>query len=226
MSDSFSGARIVIADDHPIILQAISSSFEDRPGFSVIGKARDGLELIGLLEKERVDLIVTDLVMEAEEHTDFDGLRLVNKLRRTWPDVPVVVFTQMMSGSMFHELTKLGVAAIVSKEELTQELASTCERVLTGNVMSTGEILLSPRIQMRLAKEGSTARDLGRNQPLSPKELEVVRLFAQGMSVTEISRTLNRSVPTIATQKRSAMRKLHVENHVGLIKYAAEAGLI
>ncbi|VXA93880.1 Two-component system, response regulator [Burkholderia sp. 8Y] len=212
--------RVVLADDHPIVLLAVSDQFSKLPGFTITGTVNSGAELIRVLDKAPADLIITDLVMQGDEEVELDGLRLVSKLRRSYPDIPLVVLTMMTSGGMFHELCKLGVAAIVSKEEPASELAQISMRAL-----STKETIFSPKIQHRLAREGSTTKDLAREQPLSPRELEVVRLFAQGLSVTEIARTLNRSVPTVATQKRSAMRKLHVENHVDLVKYAAKTGL-
>jgi two-component system, NarL family, captular synthesis response regulator RcsB len=220
MSGQARNVRVVVADDHPIVLLAISDQFSKIPGFSITATVHSGAELIRALEREPADLIISDLVMQGEQEVELDGLRLVSRLRRLYPTVPIVIVTMTTSGGMFHELCKLGVAAIVSKEEPASELAQISLRAL-----STRETIISPKIEHRLAREGSTAKDLGREQPLSPRELEVVRLFAQGLSVTEIARTLNRSVPTVATQKRSAMRKLHVENHVDLVRYAAKTGL-
>ncbi|KMZ12212.1 Two-component response regulator [Candidatus Burkholderia humilis] len=212
--------RVVLADDHPIVLLAIADQFSKLPGFTVTAALNSGAELVRALDKGSAELIITELVTQGDEEVELDGLRLVSKLRRSYPSIPLVVLTMMTSGGMFHELCKLGVAAIVSKEEPASELAQISIRALTAK-----ETILSPKIQLRLAREGATPKDLGREQPLSRRELEVVRLFAQGLSVTEIARTLNRSVPTVATQKRSAMRKLHVENHVDLVKHAAKTGL-
>jgi two-component system, NarL family, captular synthesis response regulator RcsB len=220
MSGQIRMVRIVLADDHPIVLLAIADQFSKLPGFNVTAAVNSGAELVRVLDRAPADLIITDLVMHGDDEVELDGLRLVSKLRRTHPDIPLVVVTMMTSGGMFHELCKLGVAAIVSKEEPPSELVQIGIRALNAK-----DTILSPKIQLRLAREGSTSKDLGREQPLSPRELEVVRLFTQGLSVTEIARTLNRSVPTVATQKRSAMRKLHVENHVDLVKHAAKTGL-
>ncbi|SAL31097.1 two-component system, response regulator [Caballeronia cordobensis] len=220
MNGQTNKVRIIIADDHPIVLLALADQFSKLPGYEIVATVHSGKELIRVLERTPVDLIITDLVMQGDEEAELDGLRLVSMLRRSHPEVPIVIVTMTTSGGMFHELCKLGVAAIVSKEEPAHELAQ-----MSLRAMSKTETLISPKIEHRLAREGSTTRDLAREQPLSPRELEVVRLFAQGLSVTEIARTLNRSVPTIATQKRSAMRKLHVDNHVDLVKYAAKTGL-
>lgn len=220
MNGTMRTVRVVLADDHPIVLLALSDQFSELPGYVIGAMVSSGAELIRVVDSEPVDLIITDLVMQGDEDVELDGLRLVSRLRRSHPQIPIVVVTMMTSGDMFHELCKLGVAAIVSKEEPPSELAQISIRALVAK-----ETIVSPKIQLRLAREGSTTKDLAREQPLSPRELEVVRLFAQGLSVTEIARTLNRSVPTVATQKRSAMRKLHIENHVDLVKYAVRTGL-
>jgi two-component system, NarL family, captular synthesis response regulator RcsB len=210
--------RVGVADDHPVVVLAIVDALESMPGFSVVTQVHSGVELVRALENQPVDLIVTDLVMGDE--TGLDGLRLIDKLRRDYPNVPIVVFTMLTNGAMFRELCRLGVAAIVGKEEAVSELGKISVRALVEK-----ELILSPRIRERIAREGTTKQDFARAQPLSPRELEVVRLFSQGLSVTEIAKSLNRAVPTIATQKRAAMRKLHIDNHADLVKYATEHGL-
>lgn len=150
---------------------------------------------------------------------DEDGLRLVSRLRRLYPDTPVIVFTMVTNGGILHQLAQLGVAGLVGKDEPIPALGEVCRRALAEPGTA-----LSARIAERLAREGSTVDEFQRTQPLSPRELEVVRLFALGLSVTEISKRLNRSVTTIATQKRAAMRKLHLESNAELIRYAGEQG--
>jgi two-component system, NarL family, captular synthesis response regulator RcsB len=213
--------RVVLADDHPVVHFAVSDTFSGMPGYAIVATANSGAELIRILEREPADLIITDLVMQCDSPVEIDGLRLVSMLRRLFPAVPLVVFTYLTSGNLLYELRKVGVAAIVSKEEPPSELARICIRALVSK-----ETIISPRLESRLAREGLAVKELDREQRLSPRELEVVRLFAQGMSVSEIARNLNRSVPTIATQKRSAMRKLRVENHVDLVKSVNEMGLV
>ncbi len=142
------------------VVLSISDQFSKLPGYEVVAAVNSGEELIRVLEKESVDLVITDLVMQGEEDVELNGLRLVSKLRRSHPDIPLVVVTMMTSGGMFHELGKLGVAAIVSKEEPASELAQISMRALIGK-----EMIVSPKIQMRLAREGSTTKDLAREQP-------------------------------------------------------------
>jgi two-component system, NarL family, captular synthesis response regulator RcsB len=210
--------RIVVADDHPVVLTAITDYLDQLPGHRVVAKANSGADLVEILRKTPCDLLVTDFSMQGELE-DEDGLRLISRLRRQYPNTPVVVFTMLTNGGILHELAQLGVAGLIGKDEPIPTLGDVCQRALTE-----AGTALSARIAERLAKEGSTAEEFQRSHPLSPRELEVVRLFAGGLSVTEISKRLNRSVTTVATQKRAAMRKLHLDSNADLIRYAAEHG--
>ncbi|WMD18515.1 response regulator transcription factor [Achromobacter seleniivolatilans] len=210
--------EVVVADDHPIILSAVAHALGEL-GFVVRATVRSGAELLDELARNGpFGLIVTDFTMKGKDD-EVDGLRLIGRLQRLYPDTPIVIFTMLTNGAILNRLCSLGVAAIVSKEEPRNTLAQVCQRALGAN-----HVVLSPKIEARLAEEGSTTKDFSAMTPLSPSELEVVRLFAMGLSVTDISKRLKRAVTTIATQKRIAMRKLHVETNADLIRYAADHG--
>ncbi|WP_084161871.1 response regulator transcription factor [Paraburkholderia bannensis] len=211
MTNATQDLRIVVADDHPVVLTAITDYLDQLPGHRVVATADSGANLVDILRKMPCDLLVTDFSMQGELE-DEDGLRLIGRVRRLYPDLPVVVFTMLTNGGILHELAELGVAGLVGKDEPIPTLADVCRRALVEPGTT-----LSARIAERLAIEGSTADDFRRSNPLSPRELEVVRLFALGLSVTEISKRLNRSVTTVATQKRAAMRKLHLDSNADLI---------
>ncbi len=210
--------RIIVADDHPIISLALADSLNDVPGFTVVATARSGLELVTAVQDHPCHLIVTDFSMAARS-ADEDGLRLIERLQRLFPEIPIVVFTMMSNSGILNQLRQVGVAGIVSKEEPIDELVSICVRALSEN----GPIL-SNSISQRLSQNDVTMGRAGKAKGLSPKELEVVRMFAQGLSVTEIARRLHRSVATIGTQKQSAMRKLNIETNAELLRYADEQG--
>ncbi|CAB3801724.1 Transcriptional regulatory protein RcsB [Paraburkholderia caffeinitolerans] len=218
MTNATQELRIVVADDHPVVLTAVTDYLDQIPGHKVVATAGSGAELLEKLRSTPCDLIVTDFSMQGEIE-DEDGLRLISRLRRLYPDIPLVVFTMLTNGGILHELAELGVAGLVGKDEPIPTLAQVCQRALVEPGTT-----LSARIAERLATEGSTADEFRRTNPLSPRELEVVRLFALGLSVTEISKRLSRSVTTVATQKRAAMRKLHLDSNADLIRYASENG--
>jgi two-component system capsular synthesis response regulator RcsB len=141
-------------------------------------------------------------------------------LRRHYPSIPVVIFTSLTNGGILQQLCHLGVAGIVGKDEELDVVERACLKAL-----SEAQTFLSPGTLYRLALEGNSEEGFRDARDLSPKELEVVRLFALGWSLTQIAQQLHRSVTTVATQKRSAMRKLHVDTNADLVTYAQGQGL-
>lgn len=217
--ESPSRIQVLVADDHAVIRAALTHTLNSNPVFEVAAAAKSGSELLELLTTVACGLIVTDFTMQRLA-ADEDGLRLVTQLRRRYPSIPVVIFTMLTNGGILQQLCQLGVSGIVGKDEDLEVLEDACVRALSGT-----RTFLSPGTSGRLAAEGSTEEAFRNARELSPKELEVVRLFALGWSVTEIARQLHRSVTTVATQKSSAMRKLHVDTNANLVKYAQEQGL-
>lgn len=212
--------RVVVADDHPIILLAITDTLQALPGFKVIATVGSGQELLEVLTQQECDLIVTDLTMQ-QTQPDEDGLRLIARLRRLYANLPIVVFTMLTNTGILHQLVQLGVTGLVGKDENLSALERICIRSLAGKAPC-----LSPGVQARLASVGNAPSSMHSASLLTPKELEVIRLFSRGVSLTEIARQLSRSITTVATQKRSAMRKLNVTTNADLVTYANEQGLV
>ncbi|SPA24678.1 response regulator transcription factor [Cupriavidus taiwanensis] len=208
---------VVIADDHPVIQLAVKSTLGAVPDLNVCATCSSGKELFAALVTHRPDLIVTDFTMGRSEGND-DGLRLMQRLRQSSPATPVVVFTMLTNGGLLTRLREAGVAAIVGKNEDPAVLRQICLDALAGHRQR-----LSPAIAGLMASAG--ARADGAASPLSPREIEVVRMFAAGSTVTAIAAYLHRSLATVATQKRSAMRKLNITSNADLVAYARDHGL-
>ncbi|SPK72737.1 Response regulator, NarL-family [Cupriavidus taiwanensis] len=208
---------VVIADDHPVIQLAVKATLSEIPTMQVAATCSSGKELFAALETLQPDLIVTDFSMERSQGND-DGLRLLHRLRQWRPETPIVVFTMLTNGGLLTRITEMGVDAIVGKHEAPGILRQICIDVLSGKGQR-----LSPGIAARLSSAGALPG--GSASPLSPREIEVVRMFATGSTVTEIAGYLHRSLATVATQKRSAMRKLNVTSNADLVTYARDNGL-
>ena len=207
----------VIADDHPVIQLAVKATLSEIPNVQISAMCASGRELFAALEAGQPDLIVTDFTMERAQGND-DGLRLIQKLRQACPDTPIVVFTMLTNGGLLTRLKETGVAAIVGKTEDPSILKQLCIDALSGHGQR-----LSPGISARMSSAGALVAGIA--SPLSPKEIEVVRMFAAGSTVTEIAGYLHRTLGTVATQKRSAMRKLNITSNADLVTYARDNGL-
>ncbi|WP_246279108.1 response regulator transcription factor [Paraburkholderia ultramafica] len=208
-----------MADDHPLILFAVTEALKIAPPLKVVAAVRSGKELLATLETQPCELVVTDFSMQPTQADD-DGLPLIQRLRHLHPDLPVVVFTMLTNGSILHRITQMGVAGIASKQDSVTTLVNICADALTGK-----RTVLSLEVTKRLTRANITADAFHSRQPLSPHEFEVARLYGLGISVTEIAQRLNRSVTTVATQKRAAMRKLHIETNADLVRFVTDVML-
>jgi two-component system, NarL family, captular synthesis response regulator RcsB len=211
--------RIAIADDHPVIRHAVISALTGIPGFIVDAAVKSGKELLQLLSEGTWDLIITDLTMGTAQD-DIDGLDLIARLRKRDPDIPVVVFTMLASDDVLTRVSRSGVAGIVDKREGIEEFC-----IAAREVMQHRRPYFSAKIRARLHRSDGNKKDGGK-AALTKKEINVIRLFASGASLTEIARQVNRSVSTVATQKSTAMKKLHLETNADLVKYSQVNGLV
>ncbi|MEX3936824.1 response regulator [Paraburkholderia phymatum] len=211
--------RIAIADDHPVIRHAVINALSSLPGFTVDAAVKSGVELLETLSSGQWDLIVTDFSMDSTQR-DTDGLALIARLRRQCPRIPIVVFTMLNNDDTLIRLSRSGVSGIVDKTEGIAEF-----QAAVHEVASHRRPYFSQKIRARLLRRvGGDALQSGKPM-LTKKELEVIRHFAAGASLTDIARQVNRSISTVATQKSTAMKKLRLETNADLVKYAHEHGL-
>lgn len=210
--------RIVLADDHPIFLIGLRAVLERDERVSIVGEASSPQALTELLQHCACDVLVTDFMMPAEPQAD--GLRLIEQLRRHYPTLPIVVVTMLNNAGLFHSILELGVMGLLSKASLADELPEAIRQVRLQRCY------VAHTIRQALSLAGEVGPDrLHSQEQLSPRELEVIRLLATGLTVGEIAANLNRSKQTVSTQKISAMRKLGLSSDAALFIYGQEHGL-
>lgn len=213
--------HVVVADDHPLILSAIEKQLCDSGSF-VVTAVTTGAELLRILATQEINLIVTDFIMPQSGvgTARDDGLPLLSYIRRTYPAVPIIVFTMISNGGLLTKILGLGVQGIIGKDEPPSALSNACLRIVSGAHFP----VLGQSIARRLGTQ-NVSNTISSSR-LSVRELEVVRLFSSGLSITEIARRLNRAVTTVATQKHSAMKKLNLQSNADLVRYATAEGLV
>ncbi|EFE95201.1 response regulator [Serratia odorifera] len=198
---------VVIADDHPVFLiglrTVVTTSFGD--DFVISGEAQTVDQLLALLAKKQPDVLLTDFNMPGDRQSD--GLRLIETLRRKYPQLPIVVITMMTNPGLVKTILAAGARAVINKQSLTSEL-TTCLKALQQGRRPANVSAMPVTVAA-----------------MSPRELEVVRLLAQGHSVNHIAAMLSRTKQTISAQKKSAMLKIGVGSDAELFEYLREAGL-
>ncbi|MGF6262576.1 two-component system capsular synthesis response regulator RcsB [Paraburkholderia youngii] len=210
--------RVVLADDHPVMLSGISHELAEVKTIQLVGTARNSTELIALLTSTQCDVLVSDYAMPAGDYGD--GIALFSLIKRRYPEIKIVVLTMLDNPAVIRALVTQGVTCIVSKSDAGAHLIPAVHAVHSGGKY------YSPTINQVVQSIDWNRRGRGSSDVLSQRESEVVRLFASGLTVNEIAEKLSRSKKTISTQKSKAMEKLGIEREVDLFRYAMENGLV
>jgi two-component system capsular synthesis response regulator RcsB len=177
----------------------------------VVGEAVCSAGLIELLQRQGADIVITDYNMPGDSPYG-DGLKLVEYLKRHFPQVQILILTMISNHLILTRLQELGVVGIIQKSQLHTEIQLALKAIAQHSAYRSLEPAKTSVI------ETLTAID-ERFSTLSPKEFEILRLFISGMSVSDIARSQNRSSKTISAQKISAMRKLEVSSDQDLLAY-------
>lgn len=202
---------VVIADDHPIVLLGVRELVERDSRFQVVGEAICSAGLIGLLEQQPIDIVITDYNMPGDSPYG-DGLKLVEYLKRHFPQVQILILTMISNHLILTRLQEMGVVGVIQKSQLHTEIQVALKSIVQQALYRSLEPAKTSVV------ESMTAID-ARFSTLSPKEFEILRLFISGKSVSDIARSQNRSSKTISAQKISAMRKLEVSSDQDLLAY-------
>ncbi|CAI1712086.1 Capsular synthesis regulator component B [Serratia ficaria] len=200
--------RVIIADDHPVFLLGLRAVLTNLPEeYLIVGEAHDVESLFALLASHPVDLLITDFSMPGGAAED--GVRMISRIRSGYPALPIVVITMIRDQRMLSLLAGYHVRAVLNKNSLSDELA---KGLAAGG--EKGEPYFSEMFR------GTPA-----GEHLSGKELEVLKLLGQGLSVNDIAGRLFRTKQTISAQKISAMKKLGLTNDAELYRFLDQLGL-
>jgi two-component system, NarL family, captular synthesis response regulator RcsB len=219
------GVRVVIADDHELVRIGLRAVLQrGGEGYEVVGEASSGSELLKVLAHTSCDVAIVDFQMP-EDQASMDGVMLLRELRRRHPRLRVVVLTMLRNIAIFRTMYQEGVEAVVEKTAVVQELFVALRAVRAGRTY------MSKGVREQLMERSASAADPSPAdrrpaQALSVREAEVMRLLAQGLTVSEVARITHRSVKTISLQKHSAMAKLGLVNDQQLFDYVRASGLL
>ncbi len=212
--------QLVIADDHPGVVAAVLRLVSGVDGFEVVGEASNADELLAVLGRVRCDLVITDYAMPGSRYGD--GILLLEFLVRRHPDLRVMVLTMLETRALMSNILRAGIKVIVSKSDEPQH-------ILEGmHAAAGGRIYLSPMLNAKLLCRNGEPQAV-HDDPvakLGKRELEVLRMYVTGKTVSEIALQLNRSVKTISSQKQTAMRKLELGTEAALFDFAVRHGLL
>jgi DNA-binding NarL/FixJ family response regulator len=208
--------RLVVADDHPLILAGLKTLVQADPTMQIIGEAKDGQSALQLAAELKPDVIVLDLSLPG-----MHGIRVAQTLLVQCPSCHILILSIHEDRAYLSRLLEMGVSGYVLKRSASEELIRAIRAVATGG------IYLDPAIAA-MAIGRRPHRKIGQNDrssvELSSREREVLQLAAAGYSNKEISSRLQVSVKTIETYKARAIDKLGLETRAQLVRYAIVKG--
>ncbi len=208
--------RLVIADDHVVVREGLVSLLHDEPDLEVRGQAGTGAEAVRLVVQERPDLILLDITMP-----DMDGLEAARVIHAEMPAVKILFLTMHQEEAFFFEALRAGAAGYVLKGVESETLIEAIRAVHSGGVYLPPE-LAGGLVQDYLEHQTEQLEE----DPLTPREREILVLLAQGMTNSEIAEQLTLAINTVKTHRLHIYQKLDLHNRTELIRYAIRHGLL
>jgi DNA-binding NarL/FixJ family response regulator len=210
--------RILLADDHAMVREGLRTVLDAQPDMEVVAEAGDGAVAINLALTTEIDLAVLDVAMPK-----LTGLQVAHDLHRRLPDLRILILSMHDNEQYFFEALKAGASGYVLKSAANRDLIEACRAAMRG------EPFLYPAAASTLVRDYLERASRGEEtptDPLTPRELEVTKLIAEGLTSEEIASTLVISNKTVDRHRANILEKLGMRNRVELTRYAIKRGLV
>ncbi len=202
--------RIVLVDDHSLVLEGISARLSEEENFEIVGQASNGLEALTIVKETQPDVVLMDVSMPV-----MDGIEAMERMAQDYPDIRVLILSMHDNQEYIMRLMRLGASGYVLKDVPSRELVRAVRTVYSG----------STYISSRASKLLFRDRDVEQTETksiLTKREITVLTMLAEGLCNKEIAHFLELSVRTIEAHRQNIKSKLGIHTAAGLTKYALE----
>ncbi|KEA65695.1 DNA-binding response regulator, LuxR family [Marinobacterium lacunae] len=208
--------RVVLVDDHPLVLDGIRARLEEEAGISVVGEACNGQRALEQAKALEPDVMLMDVSMPV-----MNGFEATRALREQCPNVRVLILSMHDNREYILQLIQSGASGYILKDVSSEEMVKAIETVHQGGTyFSSGA---SQTLFSRFDEPATPVQDTG---VLTRRELTVLKLLAEGRNNKEIARELDISVRTVETHRQNIKSKLNIQTAAGLVRYAIEHNLV
>ena len=210
---------VILVDDHTVVRRGLRALIEAEDDMSVVGEAQDGRQAVQLTKRQQPDVVVMDIAMSS-----LNGLEATRQISRESPKCKVLILSSHSDEVYVQQLSAAGASGYLVKQTAAKDLVAAIRETKRGNAF------FSPVITKRLLEHyrASIAKppEEGKSPKLTPRELEVLQLVAEGYANKQIAGELFVSIKTIEKHRQQLMNKLEIHNVAGLTRYAIIMGII
>lgn len=207
--------KVILADDHQIVLDGLKLLLQEEPNIQLLGEANNGKEVLELLERQQVDIAILDVEMPI-----MDGIDAAIAIQQNYPETKVLILTMYNDQGFIRKLIEVGVNGYILKNKGKEELVEAINDIAQGKTYFGREVtdkLISGIQEVVKKKPEQTI-------PLTNREVDVIKLIADGKSTPQIAEQLFIAHSTVETHRRNLIDKTGVPNSKTLIKWAIQHG--
>jgi len=207
--------RIFLVDDHQLVRDGIKALLMSAENLAILGEASSGKECFEKIALEQPDILILDISLP-----DTSGIEITKRISMEYPGIRVLILSMYTNEDFIFNSVKAGARGYLPKNTSREELLTAIQTIYQGEEFFADTISrIMLKSYVRKAKEDDTIPQRG-SVPLTTREIEILKLFAEGFINKEISDKLDISIRTVETHKNHIMKKLELKSTVELIKYA------
>lgn len=213
--------RVLLADDHPLARKGVLAMLRTSNDFAIVGEAENGKEAVEKAEKYTPDVVILDAIMP-----EMSGLEATKLIRKKLPGTQVLILTGYEDEQHLYQIIQAGASGYVLKTSRKEEIFAAIHAVAKGEryfSSAVSQLMLEGYLRRAEGKKKASAKG---SIPLTKREIEILKLVAEGLSNQEISDKLFISPRTVDTHRTNLMRKLDIHDVASLVRYAIEHGLV
>ncbi|MES2520935.1 MAG: response regulator transcription factor [Bacteroidota bacterium] len=210
--------KVIVVEDHQILLESISLLISTIPEIELVGKASNGQKAMQILEKESVDIIVSDVMMPV-----MNGVELVWKVKQQYPKIKILMLTVSEDAQTIKDALQAGADGFIFKSAEKEELEEAISSLINNKKYFSDKAILS---LAEAQNEVYISEKEALKSILTDREIQILKLISQELSGIQIAEKLFISPTTVESHRKNLFQKIGVNTSVGLVKYALKHGIL
>lgn len=207
--------KILLADDHPIIIKGLKQIIEEEDDMKVTGEAKNGNEALDLMRKNDYDIAILDITMPKKT-----GVEVIEEMKYLKKKIPVLVLSVHPEDQFAMRVLKTGAKGYMTKESAPENIVDAIKKIINGGKY------ISPTLAEKILSDINSDRDEAPHETLSNREFQIIVMIASGKTLKEIAEELNLNIKTISTYRQRILEKMNMTSNSELTRYVLDNKLM